>query len=112
MKPALTKQYPFTGELYGYILVTSADGTITTKQYDVVPDQVTMALSVNLLGELVIESETKMQISAYVKNIRDKNGEEIYTAGEWQITQTAPLLNPLGLKEGYKYKATLIAGEV
>lgn len=112
MKTNLTKTYPFTADHYGYILVTSADGTVTTRQYDVTPEQVNLSLSVNLLGELVVESTTKMQINSYLKNVRDINGEEIYTAGEWEIIQTAPILNPLGVKEGYKYRAVIIAGEV
>jgi hypothetical protein len=107
-----TQVYPYSGNLYGYTPVTSADGTVTENVYSIVPTPVKMRLSVNLLGELIIESSTKMQISAYVKNIVDKNGEEIYTGGEWQILQTAPILGPGGLKGGYKYRARLIAGQI
>lgn len=53
-----------------------------------------------------------MQIDAYLKNIKDRNGEEIYTNGKWQIVQTAPLLGPLGIKYGYQYRADLIEGEI
>jgi hypothetical protein len=112
MKPALTKSYPFTGELYSYRLVTSADGTVTTKEYDVVPTEVTLSLSVNLLGDLVIESESKMQINAYLENILDRNGEQIYQNGVWEIYQTAPLLSALGTKEGYRYRARIIDGQI
>lgn len=112
MKSNTTKQYPFTGDLYPYRLITSADGTVTTRQYDTVPTSVKMSLTVNLLGELVIESQTKMQLNAYVKNVKDANGEQIYTGGEWQIIQTAPVLGPMGLKGGYRYRAILIAGAI
>jgi len=112
MKPALTKSYPFTGELYAYRLVTSADGTVTTREYDVVPTEVLLSLSVNLLGDLVIESESKMQINAYLENIVDRNGEEIYQDGVWEIYQTAPLLSALGTKEGYRYRARIIDGQI
>lgn len=112
MKPALAKSYPFTGELYGYRLITSADGTVTTREYDVVPTEVLLSLSVNLLGDLVIESQSKMQINAYLENIIDRNGEQIYQDGVWEIYQTAPLLSALGTKEGYRYRARIIDGQI
>ena len=112
MKANTTKQYPYTGDLYGYTQVTSADGSVTENVYDEVPIRVSLALSVNLLGDLVIESESKMQLNAYLQNIVDMNGEEIYVDGQWQIFQTAPLLGPMGLKSGYKYRANIIAGNV
>ncbi len=112
MKANTTKQYPYTGELYGYRVVTSADGLVTENVYVEVPERVSLALSINLLGELIVESESKMQLNAYLFNIVDANGEEIYVGGQWKILQTAPLLGPMGLKAGYKYRARLIAGEI
>lgn len=112
MKPNLTKQYPFTGDYFSYTLVTLADGTVTGKTYIGVPTPVQLALSVNLLGELLIESETKMQVNGRLKNIVDRNNEEIYEAGEWEIIQTAPILSAIGTKDGYKYRADLIGGEI
>jgi len=112
MKANTTKQYPYLGDYYGYTVVTSADGTVSNNVYTTVPTPVTMQLSVNLLGELVIESQTKMQMNGYIKNIVDANNDEIYTDGEWKILQTAPLLGPMGLKAGYKYRAQLIAGNI
>jgi len=85
---------------------------VTEKRYATIPTQVKLSLSVNLLGELVIDSETKMQLEGQLKNIVDRNGEEIYDAGQWQITQTMPLLSGLGTKEGYRYRARLIAGAI
>ena len=110
MKPNLTKQYPFTGDYYSYTLITSADGTVTTKRYTTIPTEVKMALSINLLGELVIDSPTKMQLDGKLKNVVDKNGEEIYEAGEWQIGRVAPNLSALGTKEDYRYYAKIIGG--
>jgi hypothetical protein len=112
MRANTTKQYPYTGDLYGYKLVTSADGLVTERVYDEVPVQVALALSVNLLGDLVIESESKMQLNAYLSNIVDANGEEIYVGGQWQVFQTAPLLGPMGIKAGYRYRARIIAGNI
>lgn len=112
MKANTTKQYPYTGDYYGYTLVTSADGTISNRVYNTTPSPVAMSLSVNLLGDLIIESESKMQLNAYLQNIVDANGEEIYVGGQWKIFQTAPLLGPMGMKAGYKYRATIIAGNI
>lgn len=112
MKINTTKEYPYTGDHYSYSVVTSADGSVSNNVYVTNPVQVTMQLSVNLLGELIITSPNKMQLNAYVGNIVDKNGEEIYTDGLWKITQTAPLLGPGGLKSGYKYRAVLIQGQI
>lgn len=112
MKANTTKEYPYIGEYYGYTVRTSADGVITEKVYAGIGTQVAMLLSINLLGELIIESQSKMQINSYLKNIVDKNGDEVYMNGEWQIVQTAPVLGPMGLKAGYKYRARLIAGEI
>ena len=112
MKLNTTKQYLYTGDYYSYALVTSADGTVTTRQYVTAPLQVTMSLSVNLLGDLVIESPYKMQLNSYIKNIVDRNGDEIYEAGVWEIIQTAPILNGIGLKEGYQYRAIIVEGNI
>ena len=112
MKPIVAKQYPYTGDYYSYTLITSADGTVTERRYATIPTEVRLSLSVNLLGDLVIESESKFQINSYLKNVVDRNGEQIYTDGVWEIYQTAPLLSGLGTKEGYKYKARLIEGNI
>lgn len=112
MKPIVAKQYPYTADYYSYTIITSADGTVTERRYATIPTEVKLSLSVNLLGDLVIESETKFQINSYLKNILDRNGEQIYTDGVWEIYQTAPLLSGLGTKEGYKYKARLIEGNI
>ncbi len=112
MKPALTKSYLYSGDYYGYIVVTSADGTVTTREYDTVPSTVNMSLSVNLLGDLVIESQSKMQINSYLKNITDRNGTQVYQDGVWEIYQTAPLLSGIGTVEGFRYRARIIAGDI
>jgi hypothetical protein len=112
MKANTTKQYLYTGDLYDYTQVTSADGLVTEDVYVEVPTQVKMILSVNLLGELVIQSQSKMQLNAYLQNVIDANGDEIYTGGQWKITRTAPYLGPMGLKDGYQYRAILINGQI
>ena len=112
MKANTTKEYPYTGQYYGYTLVTSAEGNVTERRYNTFFTEVNMALSVNLIGELVIESPSKMQIDGQLQNVLDRNEEEIYVGGVWQIVQTAPILGPNGIKGGYKYRARLISGAV
>lgn len=112
MKTDTVKVYPFTADYLGYRKVTSADGTVTENQYDVVPTQVNIMLSVNFVGELAIESQSKFQIDSILRNIRDKSGAEIYENGVWSITQTMPKINSLYLKDGYAYRAQLISGDI
>lgn len=113
MKPLVAKQYPYTGDYYGYVVIANPnDPDQTSRQYATIPTKVKMSLSTNLLGELLIDSESKMQLAGLLKNIVDKNGEEIYDAGEWEIIQTMPLLSAIGTKEGYQYRADLIGGQI
>lgn len=110
MKSNLTREYHYTGDYWGYTQIQNQDGSITRNYF--FNRKVKMLLSVNLLGELVIISQEKMQLNGKIKNIVDKIGQEIYTDGEWTITQTAPLLGPLGTKDGYQYRAELTAGNI
>jgi hypothetical protein len=113
MKSNTTKEYPYSLDYYSYVLLPPSDGSnVLVKDYADVPVNVIAALSVNLLGELVIESPTKIQFEAIISNVLDRNGEEIYDGGSWRIFQTAPLLGPLGIKSGYKYRAELISGQI
>lgn len=112
MKPVVVKQYPFTADYYNYTLITSVDGTVTEKRYATIPTQVNLSITTNLFGQLKIDSLSKMQRESIIKNVRDKNGEEIYEGGEWQIIQTAPILSALGTKEGYQYVAIITSGDI
>lgn len=106
------KRYNYLADVYSYVLITSADGTVTQKEYDVVPTEHRVQISTSFSGDLVILATEKFQKDAYVQNIRDRNNNEIYEDGIWQISSTQPITNALGLVEGYKYKAKIIGGEV
>jgi hypothetical protein len=112
MKPDTTKQYPFTGEYYGYTLVTSEDQTVSERVYNTFFTKVDLALTVSFIGDLSLESQTKMQIDGVVRNIRDAHDQEIYENGVWTITRTMPVINALHLKDGYAYSATIISGDI
>jgi len=111
MKSNIAKNLHYTGDYWGYTRTLNADGTTYTYNY-FLTRKVKMSLSVNLLGELVITSPEKMQINGKLKNVVDRTGKEIYTNGEWTISQTSPLLGSLGVKEGYQYKAALSSGNI
>jgi hypothetical protein len=110
MKNSTDKEYHYTGDYYGYTRTPLGDDTYDYNYF--FNRKVKMALNINMLGELIISSQDKMQLDSVITNIVDKNEEQIYTNGEWTIIQTAPILNPLGYKEGYQYKAVLINGEI
>lgn len=112
MKSDSTRQYYFLADYYSYTLVTSADGSVTTERYVTVPQQVALDLQINITGDLVIDSQSKMQINGYIKMLLDRAGDEIYEGGEWQIVQTQPLIDSLGYKDGYRYRAKIIAGDI
>ena len=106
------KRYNYQVDIYGYILVTSADGSVTQRQYDVVPTTHNVQITTSFIGDLIILSNSKFQKNAYIQNLRDRNENEIYPEGVWQISSTQPVTNALGLLEGYKYKAKIIDGEI
>ena len=116
MKGNITKEYFYIGDYYGFTREDTGidpETGLQTYSYDYFYSRkIKMNLSINLLGELIILSPEKMQLNGKIKNILDASKEEIYENGEWTIYQTAPLLGPLGLKEGYQYKARLTAGDI
>lgn len=106
------KTYPYTVDYYSYTIITSADGTVTTKRYATIPEQIKVSVTTSYIGDLIIFTNKKLQFEGKLKNIVDKNGNQIYDNGEWQITQTQPMTSAVGLVTGYRYKAELIAGNV
>lgn len=119
------RKFPFAGDYYGYKNVTSADGTVTTKVFDKVPQQIRLSMSVDLalggaatvtgqdLGSVFIDCLTKLQIDGVIKNILDTKGNVMYAGGgEWKVTMSAPYLGPNGIIDGYKYRLAQVAGNV
>lgn len=104
------KNRNYTADYTGYILVTSADGTVTQRQYDIVPINYRIQISTSFVGDLIILADAKFQLNGYISNVQDRNGEEVYPDGLWTITQTQPVVNAVGLVEGYKYKAKILTG--
>lgn len=107
------KTYPYTADHYRYNVISNPnDPDQTSLQYVSVPVKIKVAISTSFIGDLVIITKTKLQKSARISNLIDKNGNEIYPGAVWQISQTMPRTNPIGFVEGYKYKAKLISGDV
>jgi hypothetical protein len=104
------KNYYYTADYYSYKEVTSADGSVTERVYVEAPESFRLAVTTSFIGDLVILTDSKLQIDGYVSNLLDKNGQEVFIEGLWKITQTQPVLNALGFAEGFKYKAKILSG--
>lgn len=106
------KSRNYTVDYRSYTLVTSADGTVTEKRYTAVPTTIKVQISTSFTGDLIILTDEKLQLNAQLENLVDRNGNSVYDDGVWNITSTQPVVNALGLVEGYKYKAKIISGNV
>lgn len=108
------RTYPFTADYYSYVLETTAgeQGQVVDRIYTQTPTEIKLSLTTSYIGDLLIFTKSKMQLDGKIKNLRDKNGVEIYDDGEWEITQTQPLTNAMGFVTGYRYRAQIIAGNV
>lgn len=104
------KNRNYTVEVQGYREVTSADGTVTQKIYDVATTTVPVSISTSFIGDLNILADIKFQKDAYLLQLKDRNENELYPDAVWIITQTQPVVNAVGLVEGYKYKAKILTG--
>lgn len=104
------KNRNYTVEVQGYREVTSADGTVTQKIYDVATTTVPVSISTSFIGDLNILANIKFQKDAYLLELKDRNENELYPEAIWIITQTQPVVNAVGLVEGYKYKAKILTG--
>jgi uncharacterized glyoxalase superfamily metalloenzyme YdcJ len=104
------KNRNYTVEVQGYREVTSADGSVTQKVYDIATTTVPVAISTSFIGDLNILADIKFQKDAYLLELKDRNQNELYPEAIWIITQTQPVVNAVGLVEGYKYKAKILTG--
>lgn len=105
------KKYPYAADYFTYTTVTSVDGNISERRYSATPETFQLAISTSYVGDLIIVSKTKLQNFTRISNLVDKNGVEIYPDAVWQISSTMPRTSPIGLVEGYKYKAKIISGD-
>ena len=105
-------KYNYSGDYYGYTVVTSADGTVSEKRYNEFFTKITFSLSTSFIGDIVILTDSKLQNTGRIQNITDRNGNLVYQDGVWEISQTQPVVNAMGIVEGYKYKAKIISGDI
>lgn len=106
------KNRNYTVDYKGYTLITSADGTITEKRYAVNPTTIKVQISTSFTGDLIILADEKLQLEGYLENLVDRNGKIVYEDALWKISSTQPVVNAVGLVEGYKYKAKIISGNI
>jgi|LauGreDrversion4_2_1035121.scaffolds.fasta_scaffold02123_16 hypothetical protein len=100
----------YIGQVYSY--TQTVVDNVTTPVYAELPTAVRMNVTTNLLGELLIFTDVKMQINTKIKSIVDRKSNQIYTNATWLVIETQPVLNALGFSEGYKYRAELIDGAI
>ena len=101
--------YNYRADTYSYTVTTGPDGA-PGKLYSTNPIPISFGLSTSFVGDIVILTKTRLQKSALLRNITDRQGSLVFERGIWEITQVQPLVNAAGLREGFKYKAKLISG--
>lgn len=120
-----TRVFPYTGSHYAYRRVTSADGRVTTNQYDTSPTTIRFSMTSDLalggattvtgsdLGSVFIYSRSKLQIDSIIEEIYDSQGKLMYEGGgQWKVTMSAPFLGPMGIQDGYKYRLAQTKGNI
>jgi len=105
MKLNAAKQHHLTVDYYTFTDTPSGNTTVRTYTLN---SNVRVGVSGNLVGDLIIYSETLMVLEGRLKNLRDRSGNAAMPDAVWQITQVTPVINGIGLFDGYKYKARLV----
>lgn len=105
MKLNAAKQYHQTVDYYTFVDTPSGNTTIRTYSLD---SNIKLSVSGNLIGDLVIYSDKQMVLEGQLRNLKDRSGNAAMPNAIWQITQVSPVINGLGLFDGYKYKARLV----
>ena len=106
------KNRNYTVDYRGYTTITTADGLVTNKAYRVNPTTIKVQISTSFTGDLILLANEKLQLNGYLDNLVDRNNNSVYEDATWNITSTQPVVNAVGLVEGYKYKAKIILGNV
>ena len=105
-------KYTYLADYYGYTTITSADGLVSNNVYTSIPTPIQFALSTTFIGEIVILTDSKLQLKGRITDISDRNDNPVYVDGEWEIKSTQPIVNAMGVIDGYKYKAKIISGDI
>lgn len=106
------KNRNYTVDYRGYTTVTSADGAVSEKRYIAIGTPVRVQISTSFTGDLILLADEKLQLDGYLQNLVDRNGNQVYENAVWRISSTQPVVNAVGLVEGYKYKAKIISGNI
>jgi hypothetical protein len=107
MKLNTTKQYNLSVDYYTFIDTPSGNTTVRTYSLD---SNIKVSTSGNIIGNLIILADEVLLLGGRLQNLLDRSGAEILPGAVWQITTVQPVINALGLLDGYKYKATAVSG--
>ena len=77
-------KYTYIGDYYGYTTITSADGLVSSNVYATAPTSIQFALSTSFVGDIVILTDSKLQLKGRITDILDRNNNPIYVDGEWE----------------------------
>jgi hypothetical protein len=107
MKLNTVKQYNLSLDYYTYIDTPSGNTTVRTYTLD---STIKVSTSGNIIGDLIVHTDEVLLLGGQLKNLLDRSGTAVLAGAVWQITQVQPIINALGLLDGYKYKAKIISG--
>ena len=105
MKLNAAKQHHLTVDYYTFVDTPSGNTVVRTYSLD---SNVKVSVAGNLIGDLVIYSDSLLVLEGQLRNLRDRSGNAAMPDAIWQITQVSPVINGIGLFDGYKYKARLV----
>jgi len=103
------KNYQYVIDYYSYTRTTNVDN-VTTIDYAINPTAIRAGINTTMTGDIIVLTKEKLQIEGLLKNIIDRNSNQVFQNGVWAITQTQPLVNTFGYVEGYRYRAKIVSG--
>lgn len=101
------RKLPYSGEIWNYNITTVPGGE--EKTYFLFKET-KLDLGQNVFGKLNVflpEDCEGIMLDAQLRNLRDKQGNEIYPDGTWYLTGVSPSLNLYGGREGFRAVAQL-----
>jgi len=115
MRGQATTRHKYTADFWNFTqetVITELDGeqieTIERTYY--FSKKIKLTLGVDTLQRLKIFADEPLPIFSQLRNITDISGINVLQGGTWQVTGTESVLSAMGLVEGYRMNAQLIAG--
>lgn len=108
-KIASYRTLPYSGEIWNYNRVTGTTAGSTTNVYFLLRET-KLDLTQGVFGKINIflpnEASDIMQ-EAQIRNLVDRDGQEVFPDGIWVFAGLLPVLNVFGQREGFRGQANL-----